>query len=213
MASIQPSPNAPDLPPPRRRSVFVSSPASRLWSGHTVAWEVALVLAGSIFLALTARISVTLPFSPVPITGQTLGVMLVGALYGPRRGALTVVAYLLEGLAGAPVFSAGRAGIGVLLGPTGGYIAGFIPAAVVAGALAGARRPVWLRLTGMILAVLTVYLIGVPRLAIVTRALRRPLRWVRACCPSCSGTSSRPAWLPASHPPGRRPGSPGDRAR
>lgn len=128
------------------------------------------MLAGSVFLALTARISLTLPFSPVPITGQTLGVMLVGALYGPRRGALTVLAYLLEGLAGAPVFSAGRAGIGVLLGPTGGYIAGFIPAAVVAGALAGARRPVWLRLAGMILAALTVYLVGVPRLAIVTGA-------------------------------------------
>lgn len=132
--------------------------------------EVALLLAASVFLALTARISVPLPFSPVPITGQTLGALLVGALYGPRRGTLAVVAYLLEGFAGAPVFAAGRAGIGVLLGPTGGYLVGFIPAAAVAGALATGRQPSWRRLAGLALAALTVYAVGVPWLSVVTGA-------------------------------------------
>ena len=132
--------------------------------------EVVLLAAASLFLALTARISVPLPFSPVPISGQTLGVLVVGALYGPRRGTLAVALYILEGVAGAPVFAAGRAGIGVLLGPTGGYIVGFLPAAAIAGLLgAGTRRPAP-RLAGMVLATLAVYAVGVPWLMVVTGA-------------------------------------------
>jgi biotin transport system substrate-specific component len=132
--------------------------------------EVALLCAASVFLALTARISVPLPFTPVPITGQTLGVIVLGALYGPRRGALAVAVYLLEGLLGAPVFAAGRAGPAVFLGPTGGYLLGFIPAAAVAGALAGASRAWPTRVLGMALASLTVYAVGVPWLMAVTGA-------------------------------------------
>jgi biotin transport system substrate-specific component len=132
--------------------------------------EVALLAAASVFLALTARISVPLPFSPVPISGQTLGVILIGALYGPRRGTLAVALSILEGAAGLPVFAAGRSGIGVLLGPTGGYIVGFLPAAAVAGVLAGgARRPA-IRLMGFLLAGLAVYAVGVPWLMAVTGA-------------------------------------------
>ena len=128
--------------------------------------EVLLLVGGTAFLALAARISVPLPFTPVPITGQTLGVLLIGALYGPWRGALTVLAYLAEGAAGAPVFAAGRSGLPVLLGPTGGYLVGFVPAAALAGALAGASRPVWLRLVGIVLATLVVYAVGGPWLAV-----------------------------------------------
>ena len=130
--------------------------------------EAALLLGATVFLALTARISVPLPFSPVPITGQTLGVLVVGALYGPRRGALAVVVYLLEGAAGAPVFSAGAAGLAVLMGPTGGYLFGFLPAAAFAGVLGGGSRPAPLRLLAMALASLAVYAVGVPWLATVT---------------------------------------------
>src|SRR5690349_16866590 len=101
--------------------------------------EVALLVAASVFLALTARISV--PFPPVPISGQTLGVILIGALYGPRRGTLAVAVSIVQGAAGLPIFAAGRSGIPVLLGPTGGYIAGFLPAAAVAGLLCGGARP------------------------------------------------------------------------
>lgn len=157
-------------PVPTLPSRFIAPSHARRWSGRAVVREVALLLAAAVFLALTARISVPLPFSPVPITGQTLGALLVGALYGPRRGTMAVVVYLLEGLAGAPVFAAGRAGMGVLLGPTGGYLVGFIPAAAVAGALAGGGRPTWRRLTGLALAALTVYAVGVPWLSVVTGA-------------------------------------------
>ena len=91
-----------------------------------------------------------------------------GALYGPRRGTLAVVAYLLEGAAGAPVFSAGRAGLPVLMGPTGGYLLGFLPAAAIAGIIGGGRRPAPVRLLAMVTASLAVYAVGVPWLATVT---------------------------------------------
>jgi biotin transport system substrate-specific component len=127
--------------------------------------EALLLLAGTVFLSLTARIQVPLPFSPVPLTGQTLGVLLIGALYGPRRGALCVLAYIGEGLAGLPVFAGGRFGLSVLLGPTGGYIAGFVPAAFVAGFAGNARRPVALRFTTLLIASALVYVLGAPWLA------------------------------------------------
>jgi biotin transport system substrate-specific component len=98
--------------------------------------DVLLVLAGSTLVALCARLSVHLPFSPVPVTGQTFGVLLVGALLGSRRGALSMLAYLGEGLAGLPVFAGGTAGIAALLGPSGGYLVGFVFAAFVTGWLA-----------------------------------------------------------------------------
>jgi biotin transport system substrate-specific component len=133
----------------------------------TILREVLLLVAGSIFLALTARISVPLPFTPVPVTGQTLGVLLIGALYGPRRGALAVLAYLAEGVAGVPVFAGGLSGLMVLLGPTGGYLVGFVPAAAIAGWLASSGRPLGLRIAGMVLATAVVYVVGVPWLAVV----------------------------------------------
>src|SRR5688572_23577981 len=80
----------PGISEAHRRRVLPASPAA------VVVRELLLVAAGALFLALTAQVSVQLPFSPVPLTGQTLGVLLVGALYGPRRGAITVIAYLAE---------------------------------------------------------------------------------------------------------------------
>ncbi len=94
-----------------------------------------LVLGFSIFLALVAQISIPLPFTPVPITGQTLGVLLIGATLGSRRGALTLLVYLVEGIAGLPVFALGTAGLPILLGPTGGYLVAFPVAAFVVGLL------------------------------------------------------------------------------
>ena len=131
--------------------------------------EALLILAATLFLALTARIQVALPFSPVPITGQTLGVLLVGALYGPVRGAATVATYLAEGALGLPVFSGGLGGSAMLLGPTGGYLAGFIPAAFVAGLAGGANRRAALRLGGLLLASAVVYVFGAPWLAYVAK--------------------------------------------
>jgi biotin transport system substrate-specific component len=99
-----------------------------------LARDAALVLGGSLLIALCAQISV--PLFPVPITAQTFAVLLVGASLGARRGALSVALYLAEGLAGLPVFAGGELGPSVLFGPRGGYLLGFIPGAFVVGMLA-----------------------------------------------------------------------------
>jgi biotin transport system substrate-specific component len=98
--------------------------------------DAAIVLAGSALIALSAQVAIPLPFSPVPITGQTFGVLLVASLLGRSRGAAAALAYLAEGAAGLPVFAGAAAGPAVLLGPTGGYLLGFVPAAALCGALA-----------------------------------------------------------------------------
>lgn len=84
-------------------------------------------------IAVLAQIAIPLPFSPIPFTGQILGVLLAGIILGSKHSALSIVAYLLLGAAGAPVFSLARGGIYMLIGPTGGYLWGFIPAVMYAG--------------------------------------------------------------------------------
>lgn len=95
---------------------------------------VALVFSG--IIALMAQVAIPLPFTPVPITGQTFAVLLAGALLGPRYGALTIIFYLLEGASGLPFFAGGSSGWFHLWGPTGGYLMAYIPAAYVVGILA-----------------------------------------------------------------------------
>lgn len=100
----------------------------------------------SAFVAAMAQVSILLPFTPVPITGQTLAVLLAGVALGPRLGFGALVLYLTEGAAGLPVFAGGAAGPAVFAGPTGGYLVAFPLAAALAGALAVRgwdRRPVW----------------------------------------------------------------------
>ena len=97
--------------------------------------SVAVVVA-SLFIAVCAQINIPLPFTPVPLSGGTLGVLYTGALLGSRRGAVAVVLYLLEGSLGLPVFSGGAAGIVHLFGPTGGYLLGFPVGAFATGLLA-----------------------------------------------------------------------------
>ncbi|MFW6238550.1 MAG: biotin transporter BioY [Halanaerobiales bacterium] len=88
----------------------------------------------SIFAALTAVSAyLVIPLGPVPITGQTLMVMLAGFILGARKGALSQIVYILLGVIGLPVFSGGSSGIGVLFGPTGGFIWGFVIGAFVIG--------------------------------------------------------------------------------
>ncbi|WP_406660140.1 biotin transporter BioY [Methanolobus sp. ZRKC3] len=97
-------------------------------------------------IAVGAYIRIPLPFSPVPITLQVLFVLLAGAMLGARWGTLSVVVYLLLGIAGLPVFSGGSSGIGVVLGPTGGYLIGFLVAAFLIGAMSqrnGISRPLY----------------------------------------------------------------------
>ncbi len=115
--------------------------------------DLALAAGASLLVALSAQIAIPLPFTPVPLTLQTLVVILAAAALGARRGTLAMLLYLAEGAAGLPVFAGGRAGIAHLFGPTGGYLAGFLAAAAVAGALAEAgwmQRP--LRAAAAVLA-------------------------------------------------------------
>lgn len=95
--------------------------------------DLALVLVGTMLLALSAKIQI--PFYPVPMTMQSLVVMMIGAAYGWKLGGLTILAYLAEGALGLPVFASG-AGLAYMMGPTGGYLVGFLLAAMATGYLA-----------------------------------------------------------------------------
>jgi biotin transport system substrate-specific component len=130
-------------------------------------YDAGLVIAGSALVGLAAQAAVRLPFTPVPITGQTFAVLLVGALLGARRGALALLAYLAEGAAGMPVFAGGASGVASLLGPSGGYLLGFVPAAWVTGALAerGWDRRVLTTWAAMAMGSATIFLCGLPWLA------------------------------------------------
>lgn len=99
--------------------------------------SVMLVVAFSLLTALAAQIVIPLPFTPVPITGQTFAVLLTGALLGSRLGALAMIAYLIEGAAGLPFFRGGNGGAHYLLfSPTAGYLLAYPVAAFVTGLLA-----------------------------------------------------------------------------
>lgn len=98
-----------------------------------------LALGGAGFLAIMAQIAIPVPGSPVPVTGQTLGVLLIGASYGPALSISTVALYLAIGAAGAPIFSNGGSGFAKLVGPTGGYLAGMVLTALVLGYLANKK--------------------------------------------------------------------------
>ncbi len=131
------------------------------------AYDLASILAGSIFIALSAQVALSLPFSPVPITGQTFAVLLVGAVLGRNRGAAAALAYLGEGAAGLPVFAGGLAGPAVLMGPTGGYLIGFVLGAWLCGALAerGWDRGVTGTVGSMILGNVAIFVVALPWLA------------------------------------------------
>jgi len=127
----------------------------------------ALVVVFSLFTALAAQVSIPLPFTPVPITGQTFAVLLTGALLGSRLGAASLTLYLAEGAAGLPVFALGRSGLTTLLGPTGGYLFAFPAAAFTVGWLAerGWDRRVFTTALAMLVGNLVIYAGGVPWLA------------------------------------------------
>ena len=141
--------------------------------GDRTLQETALVLAGTALLVISAKISV--PFYPVPMTLQTLAVMAIAAAYGLRLGTMTVVAYLAEGLVGLPVFTAtppAPAGPLYFLGPTGGFLVGFIALALIVGYAAdrGWDRS-FARLFGaMIAADVVVFILGFAWLALFAQA-------------------------------------------
>ncbi len=99
-------------------------------------YDTVLVISSSFLIALSAQIAISLPFTPVPVTAQTLAVLLIGAVLGSKRGVLALLVYLSEGAAGFPVFAGGKSGLIWLAGPTGGYLIGFVVAAFITGFLA-----------------------------------------------------------------------------
>src|SRR5690625_2355065 len=102
---------------------------------YAYVYDCLCVLAGSLFLALMAQLSLYLWFSPIPLSLQSFAVLMIGALLGSKRGALAIVAYRFEGGLGLPFFAGGSAGFAVLAGPSGGYFFGFILCAFLVGYL------------------------------------------------------------------------------
>ena len=128
-----------------------------------------LVLA-SLFAALTAvGAFIAIPIGPVPIVLQNLFVMLMGLMLGPRWGLAGVAAYLLAGALGLPVFAGGTGGIGRFVGPTGGYLVGYLPSVAVIGWLCRCGRPTWLfDALAVVAGTLVLYFFGVSWLKAVT---------------------------------------------
>lgn len=136
--------------------------------------DVALVATGAVLTAVLAQVAI--PMFPVPITGQTLAVLLVGATLGAARGALALGLYAVLGLVGLPVYSDFSSGWGVLAGPTGGYIIGFVVAAGLVGWLSERSwdRKFLKALLTFVLGTVTTFAIGLPWLALALGNLGLP---------------------------------------
>ena len=131
--------------------------------------DAALVLAGTGLVAGAAQISFSLPFTPVPITGQTFAVLLVGASLGTIRGFASLFLYLWLGVAGAPIYSDHAHGWSVVTSASGGYLVGFVLAAALTGFLAERRwdRTLSSSIGAMLTGSVVIYLVGLPWLAVV----------------------------------------------
>jgi biotin transport system substrate-specific component len=132
-----------------------------------IAKQAAIVITASLFVALCARVSVPLPFTPVPLTLQNFGVLAVGLALGSRRGFAALALYLIEGACGMPVFSMG-AGIAYLLGPTGGFLLAYPLVAFIAGG--------WAALSA-VAAEVVLFASGLSWLAVLTHSISLAIRF------------------------------------
>ena len=144
-------------------ALIAGPPSSK--SIRTPALKAFLVVIGSLLLAMSAQFKI--PLYPVPVTGQTLVVLVIGMVYGPWLGGVTIAAYLLQGVIGLPVFAGGTFGIATLLGPTGGYLGGFLIAAIIMGVLAerGMGRGIISTIIAMMIGNIVIYIFGASWLA------------------------------------------------
>lgn len=118
-------------------SISTGSLRATVFPRSTALTHAGFIVGGTLFIAALAQIAIPVPGSPVPVTGQTLAVYLIGTTYGARLGFATFSTYLLAGIAGAPVFApAATVGLARLTGATGGYLIGMLIAVLVLGALA-----------------------------------------------------------------------------
>jgi biotin transport system substrate-specific component len=136
---------------------------------HTRARHIVLVAIGVLLIAIGAKIAIPIPGNPVPITGQTFGVLVAGGALGFRRGIAASGIYVLLGVVGLPFFALAKTGIEVLWGTNGGYLVGFIVAAAIVGRLAelGWDRNLIGAVGAMLLANAAIYVIAVPWLSVV----------------------------------------------
>jgi biotin transport system substrate-specific component len=145
----------------------------RLGSRSIVA-DLGFIAAGTALTAAAAQISI--PMWPVPITGQTFAVLLVGTSLGALRGALSMVLYVALGAFGLPIFTAGKSGLAYIAGPTGGYLIGFVLAAVVVGWLAQRQwdRKVVGAFVSFLVGSVVIYSVGLPWLSVALGQMGRP---------------------------------------
>ena len=131
----------------------------------SLAAKLALVLAGSLLVALGARVEV--PMLPVPMSLQTLAISVIGLTYGARLAGVTLLAYLAQGAIGLPVFAGGGAGFAYMMGPTGGYLVGFAVAAITMGWLAerGWDKSVASMAGALLIGNAIIYAFGLPWMA------------------------------------------------
>ena len=154
---------------PLVRPTLVDRVVTRTWAS-----DIALVIAGTALVAVLAQVAI--PLWPVPVTGQTLAVLLVGAGLGAVRGAASLSLYAILGAVGLPIYSEASSGWSVLLGPTGGYIIGFIASAAIVGWAAerswdrGWYKPIITFIGGS----LVVFAFGLPWLAVALGQLGLP---------------------------------------
>jgi len=130
------------------------------------------IVYASLFGALTAAGAfIVIPVPPVPITAQTFFLNTAAVLLGGSLGALSQFIYVMLGVVGIPVFSGGKAGIGVIFGPTGGYLLGFIIAAFIIGKIAGAKRGagIFWHIFAMLVGMVIIYSLGIMQLALVAK--------------------------------------------
>lgn len=132
--------------------------------------HVGLVIAGAVLIFLTSRVSIAIPGTPVPLTLQNLGVLIVGGALGLRRGGLAALLYLAVGIVGLPFFAENKGGVSVIWGTNGGYLVGFVVAAALVGRLAelGWDRRLGGAIGATALGTAVIYAFGVPWLAVVT---------------------------------------------
>ena len=148
------------------QNVLSNEFAHRLRLEKNIIFDVVIIIIGSVFVALSSQLAFYLPFSPIPITGQTFAVLFIGAVLGSRRGGLSLALYVLEGLIGLPVFAGGTGGMAIIFGPTAGYLVGFIPAAILVGYLSekGFSRNRISMFFALLFGSIVIYLFGVFRL-------------------------------------------------
>jgi len=156
-----------------------SNLASQIWPGtrNQILRNIVLAVAGTIVVAMAAQINV--PMVPVPMTLQTFAVLAIGMAYGARLGAATLFLYMLEGMVGLPVFAQMKSGLATVLGPSGGYIVGFILAAGFLGFLAerGWDRGIFKAVAATVVCAALIYVPGLAWLYAFAADWRQTLEW------------------------------------